>query len=108
MRVILEVAAQAGYRLATTDWDTQIDRTLTSLSGDSSSHGEQELLALCMQRLAAHKTNLARYELRRVEYGILVPPELENLIAREQRAIEELNRRIDELQGGECGRPVER
>lgn len=96
-RVFVNVASHEAMRQSSTDLGLQLSESFDVIDRDQFRRSDDELEELYRKQLATHKTNLEGWKLRKAEFGILAPPELDNLIDREERAVRELEDKLDRL-----------
>lgn len=99
-RYPVEVAPHQAQRQSSSDLGQQLSAGFDVVARDDFRRSDAELESLYRQQLTAHQKNLARWNLRKAEYGILAPVELDNLIEREEREIQDLERKLDRLREG--------
>jgi hypothetical protein len=97
-RYPVEVAPVDDQRQSPTDLAHQLTDGFDVVSRDEFRRSSNELESLYQQQLSTHQKNLARWKLRKAEFGILAPVEIDNLIEREEQEIREIQRKLDKLQ----------
>jgi len=97
-RYPVDVAPIHDQRQSPIDLAQQLNAGFDVVSRDEFRRSSDKLESLYRQQLAAHQKNLARWNLRKAEFGILAPVEIDNLIDREEQALLELQRKLDKLQ----------
>ncbi len=99
-RYPVDVAAVHDQRQSPTDLAQQLSAGFDVVARDDFRRSSDELESLYRQQLSTHQKNLARWKLRKAEFGILAPVEIDNLIERDEQEIRELEHKVDKLHEG--------
>ena len=100
-RYPVEVAPVHDQRQSPTDLAQQLNAGFDVVSRDEFRRSSDELESLYRKQLTTHQKNLARWNLRKAEFGILAPVEIDNLIDREELEIRDIERKLDKLHEGQ-------